>query len=387
MAKQNHDLILRKDAAASGTTGRNGVSSAVKILLLEDNDADARLIFEYLKEPGFLPFELKRVTHLSEALQKIAEERCDVILSDLDLVDSRGLDTLWAVVQASPQVPVVVLTGFDDEKLGIDALQKGAQDYLVKGKIQSDVLIRSIRYAVERKKKEVLSAQLELEKTKRLSDIGVLAATVAHELRNPLATINMAAYNIRRKSKNADLEKHLASIDLKVAESNQIINNLLSYSRIKTPNYDDIKIFELIEECLAAATEIHRQKKVSFVRKIDGVKGITIRADIIQLKEVINNLLNNACDAFGPQGGMVEILSVSQDGFIHIVVKDNGHGIDKENMNKVFDPFFTTKANGTGLGLSVCQQIVHIHNGSIALESEPGHGTAVTVRLPAKASP
>ena len=109
---------------------------------------------------------------------------------------------------------------------------------------------------------------------------------------------------------------------------------------------------------------------------------IPLEADPVQLKEVISNILNNSCDAVPESGGAIEVLTGCKEGFIEICVKDNGTGIDKEHLQKVFEPFFTTKAKGTGLGLSVCRQIVHLHGGSIQIESEPGKGTKVFITLP-----
>jgi signal transduction histidine kinase len=318
---------------------------------------------------------------LSEALKIIGERKFDVVLSDLDLPDSQELATLSAIVKWAPQLPVVILTGFDDEKLGIEALQKGAQDYLVKGKIQSGLLIKTIRYSIERKKRGLLNTQLELEKVKRLSDIGTLAATVAHELRNPLAAISMAAHNIKRKAKNPDLDKHLANIEKKVSESDIIISNLLFYSRIKPPHYENVNISAIIEEAVDHIRE-NCKRNETIIADIEALKTISIEADPVQIKEVVHNIMNNACDAVPPEGGRLEITGACDEEAIKIVFKDNGQGIKKENLAKVFDPFFTTKAKGTGLGLSVCRQIVDLHGGSIEIESEPGKGTSLIVRLP-----
>jgi PAS domain S-box-containing protein len=251
-----------------------------------------------------------------------------------------------------------------------------AQDILKRDKDTFAILVKE-------RTNELMEAYVELEKSKRLSDIGVLAATVAHELRNPLAAISMAAHNIKRKAKNTDIESHLVNINKKVAESDQIISNLLFYSRLKPPHYEKIEIFAIIEECIEAL-EKHTEKEVLVTHELDSVRGISIDADPIQIKEVLNNILNNAYDAVLPGQGMIKVTAADGDGFIKIVVEDNGSGIEKDNINKVFDPFFTTKAKGTGLGLSVCRQIVEMHNGEIEIKSEPGKGTSLIVRLPKK---
>jgi signal transduction histidine kinase len=235
----------------------------------------------------------------------------------------------------------------------------------------------------EEKTKELFDTHNELEKTKRLSDIGTLAATVAHELRNPLAAIGMAAYNIRRKAANAAIDSHITNIEKKVNESDQIINNLLFYSRIRPPRYEIIDFFDIIAECAAGAEE-KCKGRVRIVSDIDMLKNVPIEADPIQMREVINNILNNAIDAVPVPKGFVNIIGEDRSNCICAVFKDNGHGIEAESLAKVFDPFFTTRAKGTGLGLSVCRQIVDLHGGAIEISSNPGEGTSVTVTLPKK---
>lgn len=239
---------------------------------------------------------------------------------------------------------------------------------------------KTMEKLVNKQTKDLLSVNTELECTKRLSDIGTLAATVAHELRNPLAAIQIAAHNIKRKANNSDLDKHLANIEKKVGESDQIINNLLFYSRLKAPHYETVNIFDVIEESIDAMKSSCK-KDISVIENIDPIKGILIEADSTQMKEIINNLLNNACDAVSSAGGKIEVSGIDEDESVKIYIKDNGSGIDNAILDKIFDPFFTTKAKGIGLGLSVCRQIINMHEGEIGVRSEPGQGTTIIVSL------
>ncbi|MBD2089838.1 response regulator [Microcoleus sp. FACHB-1515] len=125
----------------------------IKVLLVEDNPGDARLLRELLKEVASVQFQIKQVDRLSQGLQALGEQ-CDVILLDLSLPDSRGLETFVRLHRRAMAVPIVVVTGLDDETIAIKAVQEGAQDYLVKGEVSSDLLVRSIRYAIERKRTE-----------------------------------------------------------------------------------------------------------------------------------------------------------------------------------------------------------------------------------------
>ncbi len=128
------------------------VEEPYKVLLVEDNPGDARLVEIALSEPGPIHFRLERVGLLSAALRRLEKEEFDVVLLDLSLPDSQGLETVAAVRKQSPLVPVVVLTGLDDEQSSVEALRIGAQDYLVKGTATGETLRRTIRYAVERRK-------------------------------------------------------------------------------------------------------------------------------------------------------------------------------------------------------------------------------------------
>jgi signal transduction histidine kinase len=111
-------------------------------------------------------------------------------------------------------------------------------------------------------------------------------------------------------------------------------------------------------------------------------KDLKIEGDQIQLKEVFNNLLNNAYEAFDDKGGRIEIKAQASKVYLTVRIKDNGPGVDPKAMGKIFEPFFTTKVRGMGLGLPLCSQIISLHNGTIKMTSKPGKGAAIEVKLP-----
>lgn len=234
-----------------------------------------------------------------------------------------------------------------------------------------------------RAEEALFTAEMEVERAKRLSDIGTLAATVAHELRNPLATMNMAVNNIRRKMQNNLLNTHLSNIENKISESEQIINNLLFYSRLRPPHLEGVDIYGILQEC-AAAVQSQSKKKFSLNVDLNPSRGVSIEADPLQIKEVFNNILDNAYDAILDGEGRIEVAARDKGNAVEIMVEDNGAGITKKDLDKVFNPFFTTKAKGTGLGLPVCRQIIEMHAGTISLESKEGKGTRAVITLPKK---
>lgn len=375
------------------------------ILIVDDNPADARLVGEMLKDCGCgLVRRLDFANGLVSALKILRAAAFDAILLDIKLPDSRGLAGLQIILNRYPRTPVILFTGLDEEGLAEKALKLGAGDYLIKDHINPGLLCRSIRYAIERKQAELLlkrdndvlekmvsertgellSTRDELEKARRLSDIGVLAATVAHELRNPLAAIAMAAYNIRRKAADPLLDKHFRNIDKKINESNHIINNLLFYSRLKPPRYEIIGLRPFLEECVRDARGLGAGKKAAAIR-LHAPGEPTLEADPVQIREVVSNLLSNAYDALaGVRAGTITLSASVNESSVSIRVRDTGAGIPESLLPRIFEPFFTTKAKGTGLGLCVCKQLVELHGGDISVASGFGKGTEVSVTLPKK---
>ncbi|MDD5773522.1 MAG: ATP-binding protein [bacterium] len=379
----------------------------INTLVVEDNPGDLRLVSEMLRESRIPVFRVTHAGTLEDTLKILGKEKPDIILLDLDLPDSCGLESLREIVKLAPWIPIVVLTGVDDENLGIEAIQNQASDYLVKGKINVGMLVRSIRYSMERKvmeevlrrdremleklvnekARELLNVQKGMEQAKRLTDIGTLAATVAHELRNPLAVINVVSYNLKRKINDPDLKKQIHIIENKVMESDQIINNLLFYSRLRKPFFENVNIQKILSEVIELIKfDTKNIKKARITAKCDPIMNTAFEADPLQLKELFINIVNNSFDALADKKGAIEIIAkpdINKNGAL-IYIKDNGSGIDSENLSKIWEPFFSTKSKGTGLGLSVCRQIILLHNGTIDIKSEKGKGTTVIVGLPCK---
>lgn len=176
----------------------------IKVLLIEDNPGDARLIQEMMVEPGRGSYQFEYADRLSQGLEHLDNGGVDVILLDLSLPDVQGLDAFDRVQAKVPAVPVVVLTGFDDEMLAIEVMRHGAQDYLVKGDVDSTVLYRAVRYSVERKR----AVEDAKRYSKRVEALYAVAQAVSHSLNmeealnNALDRVYEAQEEIRRCSGN-----------------------------------------------------------------------------------------------------------------------------------------------------------------------------------------
>jgi len=230
--------------------------------------------------------------------------------------------------------------------------------------------------------KDLLRLKMELVKSRHLSAIGTLAATVAHELRNPLAHINISIHRIKKTIQNPLVEEILNDISARVLESDQIIKDILMYSKSTMVRYTSVKINDILRHVIDEEINHFPIGKIIINEKIDHTRDLIIEADPVRIKEVFLNILHNALDAVDTDTGIIEIESDVKDSMLSLVVKDNGEGIAKRDLKNVLSPFFTTKIKGTGLGLAVCKQVVMLHKGSLTIESTKGKGTTVVVKLP-----
>ena len=243
---------------------------------------------------------------------------------------------------------------------------------------------RTLEDRVLQRTQELSQAQDRLVRSEKLAAIGQMAGGVAHDLRNPLGAINSAVYYLKRRlaasevaKSNPKIGEFLEITEDAVAHSNKIIGNLLSYSRVNAPSLSPTDLGATIESALARTDTT---KNVRAIKWVD-LDLPEVLADGGQLRRVFVNLANNAYDAM-PEGGELTVTAQVANGFVQVAFRDTGMGISEEDLKKVFDPLFTTKANGTGLGLALCQEIVTKHGGTIGVESAHGQGATFTVTLP-----
>jgi len=230
-----------------------------------------------------------------------------------------------------------------------------------------------------RKKQE--QTQLQLERTHKLSMVGQLAAGVAHEIKNPLASIKGAVEILVDKSTPAEDKTEFKDIAVKeIKRVDSTIGEFLDFARPKELKFEKVDMGSLVN---AAARQLETQLEKSNIRiKTDLEDKIYISGDYEKIHQVLLNLILNAADALN-HGGSIEInLKRMGDKSICLGVRDNGSGIEDAELQKVFDPFYTTKSSGTGLGLAVVKSIIEKHNGSIEIKSRLGEGTELNINLP-----
>ncbi|MGE0267092.1 MAG: MASE1 domain-containing protein [Candidatus Omnitrophota bacterium] len=254
---------------------------------------------------------------------------------------------------------------------------KDAQEVLARDK-------QTLANLVDEGFKQLSRAQQKLKQHNRLAGLGTLAATVAHELRNPLGVIQLASHNLKRKNKELENNKHLQNIEKKIFESNQIINNLLNYSSIKQPKHDLLNICEILDECVQAVMASVDNSQIHLYKEYPKDLECLIEADPFQIREIFNNILMNAVQSLKDHQGEICLQIMPAADSVSISIMDTGIGIDPADLSEIFQPFFTRKSKGTGLGLAICSELVNLHNGKIEVTSKIGGGTTMTVTLPKK---
>ena len=249
--------------------------------------------------------------------------------------------------------------------------------------------IRNLEQKVEERTTELKSAQSQLLHSEKLAAVGKLAATVAHEINNPLTGVYTYIRLMERKIAQglpgaADIEKYKAYLDTmrrEVERTTAIVQNLLDFTRPKDPVRKQINLALVIEESLSLLQNKLRLNNIEVVNDMRLLPELL--ADPAHMKQVFINIMVNACEAM-EGGGTLTIDSEFNEevNTATVSIRDTGIGIDRENLERIFDPFFSMKEKGTGLGLSVVGGIVARHGGRVDIDSMPGQGTSIRVTLP-----
>ncbi len=236
---------------------------------------------------------------------------------------------------------------------------------------------------------EAVRKQSKLESSRRLAEIGEMAAKVAHEVRNPLNAIKGATHYLNGAIQDAELAPYIELIETQADRVNQVATELLDLSKPLQPVFQPGDVATVIERSLAVTAPCLAAKHIAVHRQI-APNLPQIPLDEHQMEQALANLIQNAVDAMDDYGrlGIYATLSAAGNGHDHpkvnITISDNGSGMVQDQCQDVFKPFFTTKIQGTGLGLTIVKKIIDHHQGSILINSQKGKGTDVIISLPLK---
>lgn len=363
-----------------------------RVLLVEDNPGDARLVQESLADAKGDPFDVETADRLATALRRLSAGGIDAVLLDLALPDSKGQDTFARAKAQAPAVPIIILTGLGDEALALKMVQEGAQDYVAKLDLNGSILSRAIRYAIERERadQQIRKFNEELEERVRARTAELEAAnreleafsySVSHDLRSPLMHLSGFANLLAEKYEHqlgAEGKKYLQRIEQAVARMASLIDDLLKLAKVSRQEMklQEVGLRSLVDEVLKELeADIRKQETDWRIGQLPRV-----RCDCGSMRQVLANLVSNAIKYTRPRRrAVIEIGQAIVEGIPAFFVRDNGVGFDMKYADKLFAPFQRLhrqeEFEGTGIGLATVQRIIHKHGGHIWAESQPEQGS------------
>jgi signal transduction histidine kinase len=384
----------------------SAVPGRIKLFLVEDNPSDVRLIQEMLSGVGAAPFSLEIATSLAAAHLRLSAGRFDVLLLDLGLPDSRGLSTFASIHAAIPALPIIVFTGFGDQSLALQVVQQGAQDYLVKGQVDSSLIWRAIRYAMERGRgsRELVLSETRIrhlneslerrvaDRTAELAaanrELETFTYSVSHDLRAPLRQIDgFSRILVEHAGPALDSKSqhYLHRIQEGTQHMGRLVDDLLNLAQLgrqevhTLPTPLDALVTDALEELRADIGDRVIQWTMGCLPVVECDPGL--------MKIVLTNLLSNAIKYTRPREvATIEVGCTVSAGWDTVFVRDNGVGFNMKYADKLFGVFQrlhrADQFEGSGVGLATVQRIIHKHGGEIWVETELDMGATFSFTLP-----
>jgi signal transduction histidine kinase len=387
---------------------------AIQVLLVTADPQTERQLRLDLSAYTRTRMDLTHRKDLETTLATLATRTFDAAFLDLALPGSHGFDSLHQLHLAARAMPVIVLANSDNETLAIEAVRKGAQDYLVKSRSDARVLSRIVRYAIERKRieealrlalarlsashEQLKATRLQLIQAEKLECIGTLAAGVAHEVKNPLQTLLMGVHYLSSRA-GGDEELQLVIREMRdsIHRADLIVRELVTFAGTNHPEKREGSLNAIIEQALHLMRYELIHAHVQVVLDLDPALP-SLPLDVNKLEQAFLNLFLNAVQAM-PHGGTLSVRTWGQPaghgvtdarpdgpGPSEVVaeVGDTGEGIPAGKLQQIFNPFYTLKpaGKGTGLGLTVTRRIIELHGGVIEAQNGDSGGARFVARFP-----
>ncbi len=373
-----------------------------KVLLVEDDEEDYFLTKSLLSEVSEKIFHLDWVKNYTEGLEWIAKNEHDVCLIDYRIGEHTGIDLILASIKAGYSVPIILLTGQNDADLDLEAIHAGAMDYLVKGRINSESLDRSIRYSIERAKyRDELEKLIE---ALRVSEKSALAASqlkseflanMSHEIRTPINGVLGMIHLLSDTELTLKQKDYVENVKRSADALLTVVNDILDFSKIEAGKLE-LEMIEFDLDTLildigkAISFNIHQKDIVLNMPSPLGLNHL-VKGDQGRLRQVFLNLLTNAVK-FTLKGKIDLRIIIEKQTESQIIFKfevaDTGIGINEQALERMFQAFSqadsstTRRFGGTGLGLSICKKLVELMNGEIGVMSESGKGSTFWFNVP-----
>jgi len=370
------------------------MSQAIKVLVVEDSEDDARLAMRTLRSGGFEPL-YRRVQDVDSLRAALREQRWDAVLSDFRMPGFSGLDALQVFRESGLDIPFIFVSGTIGEEIAVEAMKAGASDYVMKENLArlAPAMERELTQAAIRA--EHRQGQQAAMQQERLRALGQMASGIAHDINNALSPAAMYAQSLleREPGLSERARDRLQQIDRAITDVAATLSRLRDFYRRgeAQPVAAKVQPNRLVQQVMdltrARWSDMPQQRgtvielHTELAPELPPVMGIES-----EIREALVNLVFNAVDAM-PDGGTLTLRTRVLDGAqVGIEVKDTGHGMDDDTLRQCLEPFFTTKGErGTGLGLAMVYGAVQRHRGQLHIDSAVGRGTLVSLRFPVAA--
>ncbi len=370
-----------------------------KVLIIDD-EMGPRESLRMLLKPSY---QVHTADNVEKGLELLRENRPDVVVSDIRMPGSSGIEGLRRIREIDPHVAVIMLTGFGALETAQEALRLGANDYINKpfdAVKMRDVISKNVeRTRTQRKSLEAaeeikqLNNRLrnELAQKEKMASLGQASAEFVHDLSNPLTIVWGYVQILGKKleqaenasGKNGSSPKEIGIIEQNVRLCRDLLTMWQSYGNGNGFRAKPVSVSKIVRDVAGSVGGIAAENGIELNVEICEDE-CSIMGEPTQLTRAIQNVIVNAIQASTEKKSPVSIVCSQRDFYADVRVEDSGRGMPEEVMSKIFDPYFTTKSNksGTGLGLYITKKVIEDHQGSIKVNSAPETGTTFILRLP-----
>lgn len=361
-------------------------SAPISVLVVEDDVQFAKYLAMTLSASTQGVFTVEAVDRLEAGIERLATASFDVVLLDLELPGTGGLATLERLLDEHPHIAVVVYTGTAKaEQLAVEAVRRGAEDYLFKGTVGEDVLSRALRYAVERRRARRALERRTIELAQSNAELEQFATVASHDLQEPLRTITSYLELLEKRVADDAGALELVRVAMEGAErSRGLVNDLLQLAQVTTRAKPFVTV-DASEPLRLAMGDLRTSLEQSNARvSVEDLP--TVVADPHQLRSVFQNLLENALKYRTESVPEIEVTAKRQGADWVFSIRDNGIGIAPEFHETIFRLFERLhpqhRYRGSGVGLAIVRKIVERHGGRVWVESEEGAGATFSFTIP-----
>jgi two-component system, sensor histidine kinase and response regulator len=318
-------------------------------------------------------------------LRRLSEGSFEILLVDAMMPGMSGLEMLQEARKLSPEIIAIIITGYATVELAVQAMREGAHDFLAKP-FSPALMLQVIHRAVEHERLRREAQRVKDLEAEKLASLGRLAASIAHEVNNPLSGVLIYTELLSKKISRGDINKegildYLSKMNFELTRSTRLIQSLLDFAKQSELKLERVEINRILNQALDISMPAGSGNLIQVEKELQALPEVI--ADPALLEQVFINLILNALQAMAERGKMT-LRTYAEDQEVKIAVQDTGCGIPPENLNRLFTPFFSTKkeVKGVGLGLPVSYGIIQRHHGRIEVKSKLGEGSTFTICLP-----